>query len=116
MPRECKNHPDKFCDVCGNFTTKLQRRTITPSIKKIYNLYFGCLGNCHFYRVKMTGFSAKNKQYCLSNHGFTRLVKYSEELPVLIPPDDSVDSIENEADSDESVTGGAQQDTGIMFQ
>ena len=23
MPRECKNYPDMFCYVCGNFTTKL---------------------------------------------------------------------------------------------
>lgn len=42
MPRECKNHPDKFCYVCGNFTSKQQRRTITTNLKKIYNLYFGC--------------------------------------------------------------------------
>ncbi|XP_076058129.1 uncharacterized protein LOC143035239 isoform X2 [Oratosquilla oratoria] len=42
MPRECKNHPDKFCYVCGNFTTKQQRRNITTNIKKIYKLYFDC--------------------------------------------------------------------------
>ena len=42
MPRQCKNDPDRFCYVCGQFTTKTQRRNITADIKKIYKLYFGC--------------------------------------------------------------------------
>ena len=42
MPRKCKNNPDLFCYVCGSFTIKAQRRAITPDLKKIYKLYFGC--------------------------------------------------------------------------
>jgi len=42
MPRTCLNHPDTFCYVCGSFTTKAQRRSITTDLKRIYKLYFGC--------------------------------------------------------------------------
>ena len=42
MPRKCKNNPDLFCYACDNFTMKAQRRSITPNLKKIYKLYFGC--------------------------------------------------------------------------
>ena len=42
MPRKCKNNPDLFCYVCGSFTIKAQRRSITLDLKKINKLYFGC--------------------------------------------------------------------------
>jgi len=42
MPRDCKNHPDIFCYVCGEFTPKSQKRTITTDLRKIYGAYFGC--------------------------------------------------------------------------
>jgi hypothetical protein len=42
MPRKCVNDVDSFCYVCGDYTIKLNRKTITPLIKKIYELYFGC--------------------------------------------------------------------------
>lgn len=42
MPRKCKNFPDQFCYVCGSFTIKSQRRSITAEIKHLYRLYFGC--------------------------------------------------------------------------
>ena len=42
MPRKCKNNPDLFCYVCGSFTIKAQRLPITPDLKKIYKLNFGC--------------------------------------------------------------------------
>ena len=42
MPRDCKNHPDTFCYVCGSFTPKSQKRSITKDIGKIYGTYFGC--------------------------------------------------------------------------
>ena len=38
MSRQCRNHPDVFCYVCGEFTVKAQKRTITPEIKKLYKL------------------------------------------------------------------------------
>ena len=41
MPRDCKNHPDTFCYVCGSFTPKSQKRNIT-GIQKIYRAYFDC--------------------------------------------------------------------------
>ena len=42
MPRVCKTSPNNFCYVCGSFTSKTQRRTITKDLKKIYHLYFAC--------------------------------------------------------------------------
>lgn len=40
--RYCVNHPDNFCYVCGKFTPKIQRRSITNLVKKAYKLYFDC--------------------------------------------------------------------------
>jgi hypothetical protein len=42
MPRKCVYDADSFCYVCGDYTIKLNRKTITPSIKKAYELYSGC--------------------------------------------------------------------------
>ena len=42
MPRKSKNNLDLFSYVCGSFTIKAQRRSITPDLKQIYKLYFGC--------------------------------------------------------------------------
>jgi len=42
MPRQCVNHPDNFCYVCGDLTFKDQQQSLTPLVKKCYQLYFGC--------------------------------------------------------------------------
>lgn len=42
MPRECKNHPNNFCYVCGEFTLKSQRKPLTPLLKTVYHFYFDC--------------------------------------------------------------------------
>jgi hypothetical protein len=42
MPRKRANYVDSFCYVCGDYTIKLNRKTITPLIEKAYELYFGC--------------------------------------------------------------------------
>jgi hypothetical protein len=42
MPRKCVNGVDSFCYVCGDYTIKLNRKTVTLLIKKAYELYFGC--------------------------------------------------------------------------
>jgi len=41
MPRKCVNHPDNFY-VRGDLTFKDLRRSLTPLVKKCYELYFGC--------------------------------------------------------------------------
>jgi len=41
MPRKCVNHPDNFCYVCGDLTFKDQQWSLTPLVKKCYELYFG---------------------------------------------------------------------------
>jgi len=41
MPRQCKNHPDIFCYICGSFAITTQRRKITNDLRNIYKLYFG---------------------------------------------------------------------------
>lgn len=40
--RKCVNSPDSFCYICGEYTLKSQKRTITPMIKYAYEHYFGC--------------------------------------------------------------------------
>lgn len=42
MPRNCKNQADSFCYICGELTLKRCRRRLTPRVKKLYELYFGC--------------------------------------------------------------------------
>jgi hypothetical protein len=44
MPRKCINHPNtlRYVRVCGSFIAKAQRRTITPDLQKLYQLYLGC--------------------------------------------------------------------------
>ena len=42
MLRNCVNHPDNFCYVCGEVTFKDRLRSLTPLVKKCYELYFGC--------------------------------------------------------------------------
>lgn len=42
MSRNCVNHPDNFCYICGELTFKEQRRSLTPAVKKCYEQYFGC--------------------------------------------------------------------------
>ena len=36
------NEGDSFCYVCGEYTIKSNKKTITPLIKKAYHLYFNC--------------------------------------------------------------------------
>jgi hypothetical protein len=42
VPRKCVYDVDSFCYVCGDYTKKLNRKTVTSLIKKAYELYFGC--------------------------------------------------------------------------
>ena len=38
--RRCVNSPDLFCYVCGYFTDRDHQKTLTPLLKKAYELYF----------------------------------------------------------------------------
>ena len=62
--------------------------------------------DCYFCSVNMTGFSAKKKHNIVYSvmDSTRRPVKHCEELPIPIPPDDGVDSIEDEVNSDEGAT------------
>jgi hypothetical protein len=42
MLRSCKNQAYNFCYICGELTLKRCRRSLTPHVKKLYELYFGC--------------------------------------------------------------------------
>lgn len=42
MRRACKNTNDKFCFICGRFTSMDQKVKITRFIKTLYEAYFGC--------------------------------------------------------------------------
>jgi len=39
---KCVNSPNLFCYVCGEFTPKSLAKSITPIVKKAFELYFGC--------------------------------------------------------------------------
>lgn len=39
--RTCVNHPDVFCYVCGEYTLKESRKTISDFVKRTYLAYFG---------------------------------------------------------------------------
>ena len=39
--RSCKNHPDSFCYICGEFKITDERNRVTEFIQKAYHAYFG---------------------------------------------------------------------------
>ena len=39
--RGCINHPDNFCYICGQFTTRDQRKNLSSKVKVAYHRYFG---------------------------------------------------------------------------
>jgi len=44
--RGCKNSPNTFCYMCGDFVVKDHQRNITDFVKKLYFAYFGVeIGN-----------------------------------------------------------------------
>ena len=34
--RKCKNDPDNFCYICGQYTPPVHRRKFTPKVKILY--------------------------------------------------------------------------------
>ena len=42
MSLSCLNSPDSFYYVCGKFTSKPQKRSVSAYIQKVYLAYFGC--------------------------------------------------------------------------
>ena len=41
MDRTCKNHPNRFCYVCGHVVLPYRHANITDFLKKAYQAYFG---------------------------------------------------------------------------
>jgi hypothetical protein len=37
----CKNDPDNFCYICGQFMVRAMRKIMSQKLKQAYNLYFG---------------------------------------------------------------------------
>ena len=58
--------------------------------------------DCYFCSVNVIGFSTKNKHKIVypTMDSARRPVQHGEELPIPIPPDDGVDSIEDDMDGD----------------
>ena len=46
---KCVNYPNFFCYVCGEFTPESLPKSITPVVKKAYELYFGCKDGDHIH-------------------------------------------------------------------
>jgi hypothetical protein len=42
MSHQCVNQPNLFCYICGEFTPKSQKKSITHVVKKAYELHFCC--------------------------------------------------------------------------
>lgn len=42
MSRKCVNNSNSFCYICGEFTLKSQRKSMTALVMEAYKLYFGC--------------------------------------------------------------------------
>ena len=42
LRRKCKNDPDNFCYIYGQYTPPVHRRKLTPKVKLAYKFYFGC--------------------------------------------------------------------------
>ena len=42
LRRKCKNDPDNFYYIYGQYTSSVQRRQFTPKVKIAYRFYFGC--------------------------------------------------------------------------
>ena len=40
--RNCTNHLDSFCYICGKYTPTIQRKNLTKSVKTAYKHYFKC--------------------------------------------------------------------------
>jgi hypothetical protein len=41
MSRQCKNSPDTFCYICGQFSPQTQRCQVTSFVERCYKIYFG---------------------------------------------------------------------------
>jgi hypothetical protein len=41
MNRVCKNHPDRFCYICGQVTFPQRKLHISEFVRKAYHAYFG---------------------------------------------------------------------------
>ena len=41
MDRNCRNHPDRFCYICGRVVLPDGQAKITEFVKKAYHAYFG---------------------------------------------------------------------------
>lgn len=39
---KCRNNPDSFCYICGEYTFERHRKQMSPVVHKAYKLYFGC--------------------------------------------------------------------------
>ena len=39
--RSCKNYPDCFCYICGEYKTADNRQSLKDFVRKAYYVYFG---------------------------------------------------------------------------
>ena len=118
MPRgQCKNAADSFCYICGLLTIKKNRRSITPLVKKLYSLYFGCeVGDqdkewaphvCCATCFSCLSRWSKNKGKSLETIEYPDLrsarrpVSHSSDVPIPTPPENIIVS---ESDSDNEDT------------
>ncbi|KAL4131587.1 hypothetical protein QTP88_008880 [Uroleucon formosanum] len=110
MPRQCKNHPDIFCYVCGSFAIKTQRRKITNDLRNIYNACSNELRDWLNKKKSSTPFAIpmvwrEQKNYYNDCYFYfaIRPVKHSASLPIPIPPEEGLNlNIKMECDQDSS--------------
>jgi len=42
MPKKCKNNPNSFCYICGEYTLPGKKSKLNKTIGASYKSYFGC--------------------------------------------------------------------------
>ena len=76
VSRKCVNSSNMFCYVCGEFTQKSLRISITPIVKKKYELCIGC---------KLGLRNNWAPQSCYSRHLHGWLIGMHQSMPSAVP-------------------------------
>ena len=81
MPKKCLLHSDRFCFVCGKFTSKEQQRNITYDIKKMCLELRVCLEitTCHAFKWIFSNFRENFKSLSYQK-GVAELLAANKEM------------------------------------
>ncbi|XP_076799763.1 uncharacterized protein LOC143444861 [Clavelina lepadiformis] len=133
--RSCRNDPDKFCYICGEYIFKDQRKAITDFVRKVYLSYFkvklgdqdkpwaphivckACVESLRKWTKDLKGFNRRKKNtWNYPNlESARRPVPQLEEVPVPKFSDLPDTSLEND-EFHEKVESSASDSSGSVFE